>query len=113
MKKMTKFMSVALAATLAAASLTACGGSGKAETKAETKAAGEATADGEVFTIAGIGPLTGDAASYGISVKQGAEVAINEINAAGGVQVGDTTYTLTLIFEDDEATEEKLEASRG
>ena len=30
MKKMTKFMSVALAATLAAASLTACGGSGKA-----------------------------------------------------------------------------------
>ena len=47
MKKMTKFMSVALAATLAAASLTACGGSGKTETKAadETKAAGEATAD--------------------------------------------------------------------
>ena len=104
MKKMTKFMSVALAATLAAASLTACGGSGKTETKAadETKAAGEATADGEVFTIAGIGPMTGDAASYGISVKQGAEVAINEINAAGGVQVGDTTYTLNLIFEDDE-----------
>ena len=109
MKKMTKFMSVALAATLAAASLTACGGSGKTETKAadETKAAGEATADGEVFTIAGIGPMTGDAASYGSSVKQGAEVAINEINAAGGVQVGDTTYTLNLIFEDDEATEDK------
>ena len=60
-----------------------------------------------MFTIAGIGPLTGDAASYGISVKQGAEVAINEINAAGGVQVGDTTYTLNLIFEDDEATEDK------
>ena len=74
MKKMTKVMSMALAASLVVASFTACGGEKKEETKAaETTAAGEtaaegetkAAADGEVFMIGGIGPLTGDAASYG------------------------------------------------
>lgn len=56
-----------------------------------------------VFKIGGIGPLTGDAASYGISVKQGAEVAVKEINEAGGVN----GMTFELIFEDDECDEEK------
>lgn len=112
MKKMTKVMSWALAASLVVASLTACGGGEKkAETKAaETKAAGETTAasaDGDVFLIGGIGPVTGSAASYGNSVKQGAEIAIKEINAAGGVTVGDKTYTLDMVFADDEATEDK------
>lgn len=112
MKKMTKVMSMALAASLVVASLTACGGSdGKAETKAaETTADGEtsaASAAGEVFMIGGIGPVTGDAASYGNSVKQGAEIAIKEINEAGGVTVGDKTYTLDMVFADDEATEDK------
>ena len=54
-----------------------------------------------------MGPLTGPAASYGTSVKQGAEIAIAEINEAGGVTVGDVNYTLALAFEDDEATEDK------
>lgn len=100
MKKMTKVLSMALAAAMVIGSLTACGGSKTTETKA--------AADGEaVFTIGGIGPLTGDAASYGTSVKQGAEIAIAEINEAGGVVAGDTTYKLALVFEDDEATEDK------
>lgn len=61
------------------------------------------TASGDVYKIGGMGPLTGDAASYGISVKQGAEIAINEINAAGGVN----GHNLELVFEDDECDEEK------
>ena len=116
MKKMTKVFSLALAASLVVASLTACGGDGAAETKAETSSAGEtaadgettaASADGDVFMIGGIGPVTGSAASYGNSVKQGAEIAIKEINEAGGVTVGDKTYTLDMVFADDEATEDK------
>lgn len=116
MKKMTKVMSLALAASLVVASLTACGSKGgettketTADTTAETTAAADGSTAGgeEVFLIGGIGPLTGDAASYGLSVKQGAEVAIDEINAAGGVSVGGTTYTLGLEFADDEATEDK------
>jgi len=37
------------------------------------------------FKIGCTGPLTGDAASYGIAVKNSAELAIKEINEAGGV----------------------------
>ncbi len=66
-----------------------------------------ATGDTEEYIIGGMGPLTGSAASYGISVKQGAEVAINEINAAGGVVVDGKTYTFKLEFADDEASEDK------
>lgn len=40
--------------------------------------------DSEIY-IGGIGPLTGDYANYGLSVQHGAEIAINEINAAGGI----------------------------
>lgn len=74
------------------------------DTSASPEASTEtAAATGEVYKIGGMGPLTGDAASYGLSVKQGAEVAINEINAAGGVN----GHNLELVFEDDECDEEK------
>ena len=103
MKKLMKAMSLTLAVSLVVASLTACGGGEKTETKAEGGAA--AAAGEDVFLIGAIGPVTGSAASYGLSVKQGAQVAIDEINAAGGVVVGDKTYTLDMEFADDEATE--------
>jgi len=35
--------------------------------------------------IGGIGPLTGSYANYGISVNQGAQLAVEEVNAAGGI----------------------------
>ena len=50
--------------------------------------------------IGGIGPLTGSAATYGIATKQGAEIAVDEINALGGIQ-------LSLEFQDDEGDAEK------
>ena len=50
--------------------------------------------------IGGIGPLTGGAATYGIATKNGAQVAVDEINAKGGLQ-------LELNFQDDEADGEK------
>lgn len=74
---------------------------------ADNTQAPAATGDTAEFVIGGMGPLTGAAASYGISVKQGAEVAVKEINDAGGVVVGGTTYTLKLEFADDEAAEDK------
>ena len=40
--------------------------------------------DGTIM-IGGIGPLTGDYANYGNSTKNGAQIAVNEINAAGGI----------------------------
>ncbi len=57
------------------------------------------TSDEKVLVIGGSGPLTGDNAAYGISVKQGAQIAVDEINEAGGVN----GYTLKLEMVDDEA----------
>ena len=44
-----------------------------------------AMADGETFKIGGIGPMTGAAAAYGMGVMNGAQIAVDEINEAGGV----------------------------
>ena len=62
---------------------------------------GDTTGDSTgVIKIGGIGPLTGSAATYGIATKEGAEIAVNEINALGGLQ-------LELDFQDDEGDAEK------
>lgn len=85
MKKIsTKILGLGLAVSLVAASFVGCGAK-----------------DSSSFLIGGIGPLTGDAASYGTSVKQGAEIAIKEINDAGGVTVGGKKVNLKLEFMDD------------
>ena len=52
--------------------------------------------------IAHIGPLTGPAALYGIATSRGAQIAVDEINAAGG------KYRIELIDEDDEHNVEKV-----
>lgn len=58
---------------------------------------------GGTLVIGGIGPITGGAAQYGIAVKNGAQLAVDEINAAGGVN----GMTLKLEFQDDEHDAEK------
>ena len=52
--------------------------------------------------IAHIGPTTGAAALYGLATLHGAEVAVEEVNAAGG------KYKIELINEDDEHNVEKV-----
>lgn len=84
-------------AVMMAASLTACGGSGKTADQKEGAAAGN------VLKIGGIGPLTGGAAVYGIAVKNGAELAVKEINEAGGIGGMQVVFK----FEDDEHDAEK------
>lgn len=59
-----------------------------------------AFADGDAFKVGGIGPVTGAAAVYGQAVKNATELAVNEINALGGVQ-------FEFQFEDDEHDAEK------
>ena len=43
--------------------------------------------DAGTIKIGLIGPMTGAAASYGTSVRQGAELAVEEVNGLGGVQI--------------------------
>ena len=106
---MKKLVSVSLAAAMVA-SMTACGSNNTAETTAvaaaETiAAAGEtsAAADGASFKIGLTGPLTGAAAAYGNAVVNGAKLAADEINAAGGAN----GYTFEVNGQDDENDTEK------
>lgn len=106
-KGLKKLISLGLVAGMLVASLTGCGTketNDKEVTPTKAPASSEATGETKVLKIGAIGPLTGGAASYGISVKNGAQIAIDEINAAGGIKVGDITYTLVMNFVDDEAT---------
>ena len=113
---MKKLVSVSLAAAMVA-SMTACGSNNTAETTAaaaaaeptaaagETSAAAESqtAADGASFKIGVTGPLTGAAAAYGNAVVNGAKLAADEINAAGGVN----GYTFEVNGQDDENDTEK------
>ena len=100
MKKSTKFLSLLLAGVLTVGSLAGCGGDKAASDSASST---EASADGEVFKIGGIGPTTGAAAIYGQAVKNAMELAVNEINEAGGINGAQ----VEMKFEDDEHDAEK------
>lgn len=98
MKKLVSFM---LVAAMVAATLTGCGSSDNAKS---TEAAGESSAAaGTTFKIGGIGPVTGGAALYGLAVQRGAQIAVDEINAAGGINGTQIEFN----FQDDEADAEK------
>ena len=86
MKKFVKAMSAALSAALVLTVMAGCGGKSKSST----------------FLIGCTGPLTGDASSYGISVKQGASLAVEEINKNGGLDGVEFTFDM----KDDKATAE-------
>lgn len=104
-----KALAVLTAAVMTAA-LTACGGAAPApaaQTSAEAEPAAEAAESaGGAIKIGGSGPLTGGAAVYGQAVKLAAEIAVEEINAKGGLQ-------FELNFQDDAHDPEKAVTSYG
>lgn len=65
--------------------------------------AGCAKADTGTIKIGGIYPLSGGVAVYGVEAKNGVEMAVEEINAAGGID----GRKVELIAEDDEGNPEK------
>ncbi len=95
--KLKKLMSTLLVAAMTL-SLVACGGK-------TDDAAADSSSDStsEVIKIGGIGPTTGGAAIYGQAVENGAQLAVDEINAAGGIN----GYQVELNFQDDEHDAEK------
>ncbi len=88
MKK--RLVSLFLAGAVAASLLAGCGG-------------GSNTSGGDKFVIGGIGPATGAASVYGNAVKNGAQIAVDEINANGGIN----GYQIEFSFQDDEHDPEK------
>jgi len=67
--------------------LSACGGAGGG-------------AGANVIKVGGIGELTGDIPAVGASFKNAAEMAVKEVNDAGGLEVGGKKYQIQLIIED-------------
>ena len=120
MKKLTKILALVLCFAMIAA-FAACGGktntddttapsstenANPTDTSAEgadLSAVGEYTAGNTAYVLGASGPLTGSASSYGISVQQGAQIAVNEINENGGIN--GVLFDFRMI--DDEATAEK------
>ena len=90
-----KFLAFAMAAAMTL-SMTACGGSGSGAASSGT----DSTA-GTAFKLGGTGPLTGDAAIYGLAAQRGAQIAVDEINAQGGA------IQFDLKYEDDQHDPEK------
>lgn len=90
---MKKFISVMLVAAMAVTALTGCGSNSGSSSKK----------DADKYYIGGIGPTTGATAIYGTAVKNGAQIAVEEINAAGGINGKQIEYR----FEDDQNDAEK------
>ena len=61
----------------------------------------------DTLKIAITGPFTGGSAPMGASMRDGAKLAIAEINAAGGIQVGDKKLKIETVERDDEAKNER------
>ena len=93
MKMWKKAASIALVSALTV-SMAACGNGGGSD---------KGSADADTFKIGGIGPTTGDAAIYGTAVQNGIQLAIDEINEAGGIN----GYQIAYKFEDDQSDAEK------
>ena len=104
MRNIKKVLALVLVAVLCLSCFAACSKSGNTDATTaaddkttvadETTAADKTTAAGEetpaasgTFKIGSIGPLTGEAAIYGQAVMNGAQIAVEEINAKGGIQL--------------------------
>ena len=97
---MKKFFGILLTLAMVL-SLAACGGGNDKPADSSTPPADSSTPPADssqpsadapsgsasgTFKLGGVGPLTGDAAIYGNAAMNGAKIAVEEINALGGVQ---------------------------
>ena len=102
MKNLKRILAMTAAAAVAVSCFAGCSPSATSGASSNAASSGENNATNGTngtIVIGGSGPLTGSAAQYGVGVKNAIELAVNEINAAGGVNGN----TLKLVFEDDEA----------
>ena len=89
MKIYKKIIAIAMTLALVVTCFAACGKSN--------------TGNSDTYKIGGIGPTTGATAIYGSAVKNGAQIAVDEINAAGGINGKQIEFK----FEDDVNDPEK------
>ena len=95
-KVIQKLAALVSAGTMTAALLAGCGSTGGA---AESAGSSDTAADGDSIPVGVISPNTGNLATYGESVLNGINLAVEEINAAGGV----LGKNISIISYDDKA----------
>ena len=114
MRNWKKFLSAAMVTAMTVGMIAGCGSgnSGSDSSGSSNDSGSESSSDAgssnagsgdAVLKIGGIGPTTGGAAIYGEAVKNGAELAVNEINADGGIG----GIQIEFNFQDDENDAEK------
>jgi branched-chain amino acid transport system substrate-binding protein len=84
---MKKYLAMLLASAMCVSLLAGCGSKSDSNTSASddsTNSTSAVTTASGTFKIGGIGPLTGEAAIYGNAAMNGAQLAVDEINALGG-----------------------------
>lgn len=96
--KKKNMLSMMLAGCLAL-SLIACGGSSESGAASDNSGA---SGNSGTITLGMIGPLTGSVAVYGTHIENGVKLAIEEINAAGGVTLSDGAHQLAVEVKDDQ-----------
>ena len=103
---MKKFFSLAMALLMCVCLMAGCGQSeepaeadnpSEPAESSEPSGGDEPAAEGAAFKFGGVGPLTGENAIYGNAVRNGAQIAVDEINEAGGIN----GYQVDFSFEDD------------
>lgn len=95
---MKKLLALLLAACMVFA-LCACGAPAAQESAPPQ---GGDSPTGDTITIGHISPMTGSLAMYGTTTTNAAQLAVEEINAAGGVTVDGKAYSLVLEAKDDQ-----------
>ena len=101
---MKKVVCMVLAAVMLMACLAGCGSSAATPSATDAPASDAGPSDAPAaaaFKLGGTAPLTGGAAIYGNAVKNAAQIAVDEINAKGGIQ-------FELRYEDDQNDTEKV-----
>lgn len=110
---MKKALAFVAAATMVFSMFTACSSKQEDNKTADNNAAANNTqttdakkdntsSEGETIKLGSMGPLTGDVSVYGISVTNGIKLAVDEINAAGGIN-GKQVELITLDEKGDTA----------
>ncbi len=64
----------------------------------------QARVDGDTITLGSAISFTGKYSTNGVHAKNGYDLAVKQINEAGGVKVGGKSYKLKVVYYDDEST---------